>query len=158
MSVESVRAYLKSYGRDDDILEFEESTATVDLAAAAVGVEPARIAKTMSFYDGEDGCILVVTAGDGRIDNKKFKQAFGIKAKMLKGEDVKQRTGHDIGGVCPFAITNSAAKVYLDVSMKRFVSVFPAAGNDQSAIEFGMDELFDCAGAVAWVDVCKLPE
>lgn len=157
MSIERVREYLKDFDKDGEILEFAESTATVDLAAAAVGVEPARIAKTMGFYDGEDNCIMVVTAGDARVDNKKFKAEFGIKAKMLKGEDVLRLTSHEIGGVCPFAVTGDHARIYLDDSMKRFETVFPAAGNDQSAVEFTLDELFVCAGALGWVDVCKLP-
>lgn len=156
MSIEKVRAYFAQFGMAERILEFQESSATVELAAQAVGVIPARISKTLSFVR-EDGCILVLTAGDARIDNKKFKAKFGMKAKMLPFESVPVLVGHPVGGVCPFGI-DPAIPVYLDVSMQRFDTVFPAAGSANSAIELTCDELFRYSGAREWVDVCKLPE
>lgn len=157
MSVEKVREYLRQFGVENRIQEFEVSSATVDLAAQAVGVEGARICKTLSFKD-EDGCILIQTAGDTKIDNKKFKVTFGQKAKMLTADEVVDFTGHAIGGVCAFAINNPKVKVYCDVSMKRFDTVFPACGNASSAIELSCDELFDCSKSLQWVDVSKIPE
>lgn len=155
MAIEKVREYLKQYGRDGEIREFEESSATVELAARAVGVEPARIAKTLSFCGKEEGsCVLVVTAGDRKVDNSKFKHFFGMKAKMPKGEEVEALTGHAPGGVCPFANPSGAA-VYLDESLKRFTTVFPAAGSGNSAIELSCQELFELSGAKEWIDVCK---
>ena len=157
MSIEKVRAYFEARGRGGDILEFSQSSATVELAAQAVGVIPARIAKTLSFRQGE-GCILLVAAGDARVDNKKFKARFGMKASMPSTDEVRALTGHAVGGVCPFAIENDAVTVYLDESLRRFDTVFPAAGSDHSAIELGCDELYEYANAAGWVDVCKLPE
>lgn len=155
MSVEIVRNYFKGNSIDKEILEFPVSSATVELAAQAVGVEPARIAKTLSFYTKEkDAAILIVTAGDMKIDNSKFKQFFGMKAKMLAPEDVETLTGHAIGGVCPFGNPKSTA-VYLDVSMKRFETVFPAAGSGNSAVELTCEELEEYAHAKEWIDVCK---
>ncbi len=155
MAIEKVREYFRQLGREQDILEFPVSSATVELAAQAVGTEPARIAKTLSFYEKEgDGCILVITAGDTKIDNSKFKHFFGFKAKMLSGEDVERLTGHAVGGVCPFANPEHVA-VYLDDSMKRFSTVFPAAGSANSAIELTCDELTSYSHAKQWVDVCK---
>lgn len=155
MSVEIVRNYFKENSIDKKILEFPVSSATVELAAQAVGVEPARIAKTLSFYTKEkDAAILIVTAGDMKIDNSKFKQFFGMKAKMLAPEDVEPLTGHAIGGVCPFVNPESTA-VYLDVSMKRFETVFPAAGSGNSAVELTCEELEEYAHAKEWIDVCK---
>lgn len=155
MSVEIVRNYFKEHSIDKEILEFPVSSATVELAAQAVGVEPARIAKTLSFYTKEkDAAILIVTAGDMKIDNSKFKQFFGMKAKMLAPEDVEPLTGHAIGGVCPFENPESTA-VYLDVSMKRFETVFPAAGSGNSAVELTCEELEEYAHAKEWIDVCK---
>ena len=155
MSVEAVKEYLKPFGLSGQVLELAESSATVELAAEAVGVEPARIAKTLSFCGREEGsCILVVTAGDRKVDNSKFKHFFGMKAKMPKGEEVEALTGHAIGGVCPFA-NPPRTKVYLDESMKRFQTVFPAAGSAHSAIELTCQELFQLSEAVEWVDVCK---
>lgn len=155
MAIDKVREYLKVFGKDQDILEFEESSATVELAALAVGCEPARIAKTMSFMGKEeDTCILVVTAGDCKIDNGKFKKTFGMKARMPKGEDVERLTGHAIGGVCPFANPEHVT-IYLDESMKRFDTVFPAAGSANSAIQLTCEELERLSGANGWVDVCK---
>lgn len=155
MAIEKVKEYFRQFDRENDILEFAVSSATVELAAEAVGVEPARIAKTLSFYekDGEHA-FLVVTAGDMKIDNKKFKQYFGLKAKMLSCEDAEKLTGHAVGGVCPFA-TPAHVTTYLDESMKRFETVFPAAGSSSSAIELTCDELERFSNAKEWVDVCK---
>lgn len=158
MSVEKVKNYLKQFGKDGDVQEFTVSSATVELAAKAVGVEPARIAKTLSFHGDEtNGCILVVTAGDQKIDNSKFKKQFGFKARMLGAEDVAVLTGHEVGGVCPFANPEHVT-TYLDVSMQRFSTIFPAAGSSSSAVEMTNDELFRCSGAVSWIDVCKPKE
>lgn len=154
MSIEAVKSYFKEFGREKDVLEFETSSATVELAAQAAGVIPARIAKTLSFMDN-DGCMLIVTAGDSKIDNTKFKAEFGFKAKMLTAEEVVLFTGHAIGGVCPFALPNTTVKVFLDISMKRFETVFPAAGSSNSAIELNCDELEKYAGSLKWIDVCK---
>ena len=153
MSIEIVREYLKQFQADERIMEFETSSATVELAAEAVGCIPARIAKTLSFYT-EDGCLLIVTAGDAKIDNSKFKQFFGRKAKMLSAEDVTAMTNHAIGGVCPFGVPDSVP-VYLDKSMQRFETVFPACGSSNSAIELDCDTLVQYARAKEWVDVCK---
>ena len=157
MSIEKVRNYLKEYGRDGDIMEFEVSSATVELAAIAVGVEGARIAKSLSFSDKQGGGFVVVVAGDARIDNKKFKATFGMKASMLSHEEAQEITGHAVGGVCPFALPENVP-AYLDVSMKRFETVFPAAGSSNSAIELTCDELEQLSKCKGWVDVCKLPE
>ena len=153
MSVESVKEYLKKFGADGKVMEFEESSATVELAAQAVGVEPARIAKTLSFKK-DDGCVLIVTAGDAKIDNPKFKQFFSMKAKMLSSDEVLDLVGHPVGGVCPFGI-KEGVPVYLDISMKRFETVFPACGSGKSAIELTCEELFEYSGAKEWIDVCK---
>ena len=156
MSIEKGRAYLARFGMEDRILEFPVSSATVELAAAALGVEGARIAKTLSFRR-EDGCLLIVAAGDARIDNHKFKELFHMKAKMLTPDEVLELVGHPVGGVCPFGI-NEGIDVYLDESLKRFTTVFPAVGSGNSAIELTLDELYRVAHARAWVDVCRLPE
>ena len=156
MSIEKGRAYLARFGMEDRILEFPVSSATVELAAAALGVEGARIAKTLSFKR-EDGCILIVAAGDARIDNHKFKELFHMKAKMLTLDEVLELVGHPVGGVCPFGI-NEGINVYLDESLKRFTTVFPAVGSGNSAIELTLDELYRVANARAWVDGCRLPE
>ena len=153
MSIEKVRDYFRPLGREGEILEFPVSSATVELAAEAVGVSPARIAKTLSFL-AEDGCVLIVTAGDARIDNHKYKAFFHTKAKMLTPEQVQERTGHGIGGVCPFG-NPAGVKTYLDVSLKRFETVFPAAGSANSAIELSCEELERYSGAEAWVDLCR---
>ncbi len=153
MSIEKVRAYFRTLGMEERVLEFETSSATVELAAQTVGVIPARIAKTLSFK-GNDGVILVVAAGDAKIDNKLYKAQFGIKAKMLTSDEAVQLVGHAVGGVCPFA-TNDGVDVYLDESMKRFDTVFPAAGSSNSAIELTCDELYQYSGAKQWVNVCK---
>lgn len=153
MAIEAVKAYFKSFGMEDKVQEFEVSSATVELAARALSVIPARIAKTLSFKRDEN-CILVVAAGDAKVDNQKFKSAFGMKAKMLTPEEVLQMTGHAVGGVCPFAVPQSVA-IYLDESLKRFETVFPACGSSSSAIELSCGELFKYANGKAWVDVCK---
>jgi len=156
MSIEKGRAYFRQFGMEDRVLEFEVSSATVELAAKAVGVEGARIAKTLSFKK-EDSCILILAAGDARIDNRKFKDYFHMKAKMPSAEEVLEIVGHPVGGVCPFGI-NEGIDVYLDDSLKRFETVFPAVGSGNSAIELNMEELFKYSNAKAWIDVCKLPE
>ncbi len=153
MSIEIVRNYLRSFGMEERIQEFEVSSATVELAAQAVGCEPARIAKTLSFKVGEDP-ILIVTAGDAKIDNRKYKDKFGKKAVMLSPDEVVTLIGHAIGGVCPFGVPETVS-VYLDESMKRFETVFPAAGSSNSAIEMNMEELKQYSRAKEWVDVCK---
>ena len=141
---------------EDRVMEFTVSSATVELAALALGVEGARIAKTLSFKR-DDGCILILAAGDARIDNHKFKEKFHMKAKMLTPDEVLSLVGHPVGGVCPFGI-NEGIDVYLDDSLKRFETVFPAVGSPSSAIELNLDELFKYSNAVEWIDVCKLPE
>ncbi len=156
MSIEKVREYMKKFGYEDRILEFAVSSATVELAAKAVGTEGARIAKTLSFLV-EDKAILIVAAGDAKIDNKKYKAFYHQKAKMLTPEQVDELIGHSIGGVCPFGI-NDGVTVYLDESLKRFETVFPACGSSNSAIELTIDELEKLSGYKEWVDVCKLPE
>lgn len=156
MSIEKGRAYFRSLGIEDRVREFDVSSATVELAAQAVGVEGARIAKTLSFKTPE-GCMLILAAGDARIDNHKFKEKFHYKAKMLSAEEVLTLVGHPVGGVCPFGC-NEGIPVYLDESMKRFDTVFPAVGSANSAIELDLDELFRYSKALEWVDVCKIPE
>ena len=154
--IEKVNEYFKQYGMEGKILEFSESSATVALAAHALGCEPCRIAKTLSFYVG-GGVALVVCAGDAKVDNAKFKQFFGEKAKMLKAEDAEPLIGHAVGGVCPFAV-NGGVRVYLDESLKRFDTVFPACGSSNSAIELTPAELEKYSTNFAgWADVCKLP-
>ena len=154
MSIEIVRNYLKQFQAEQNILEFPVSSATVELAAEAVGCIPARIAKTLSFYDKDGGCLLVIAAGDAKIDNSKYKAMFHTKAKMLTPEQVSAFTGHAIGGVCPFA-NPEGVRTYLDVSLKRFDTVFPAAGSSNSAIELTCDELAEYAQSLGWIDVCK---
>lgn len=154
MSVERVKAYLNKWNRTEDIMEFETSSATVEQAASTIGVIPARIAKTLSFRGEGEKAILIVAAGDTKIDNKKFRHAFGFKARMLTPEEVKEQTGHMIGGVCPFGLINDL-DVFLDISLKRFETVFPACGSTNSAIELTVDDLFQYSLAKEWVDVCK---
>ena len=156
MSIEKVKDYFKQYGMEDKILEFPVSSATVELAALALNTEGCRIAKTLSF-SVNDSPILIVAAGDAKVDNKKYKTYFGAKAKMLTPNEVVEKIGHAIGGVCPFAI-NDGVKVYLDESIKRFETIFPACGSSNSAIELTPEELekYSCF-FVEWVDVCKLP-
>lgn len=158
MSIEIARAYLKERGYEDRIMEFDVSSATVELAAKAVGVEPARIYKTLSFKLKDGTGILVQVAGDARVDNKKYKDFFGEKAKMLSPEEVPEYTNHEIGGVCAFGVTRDDVKIYCDVTMKRFETVFPACGSSNSAVRFTPDELFEVSGAIDWIDVVKLPE
>lgn len=154
MSIKLVREYFKDLGIDDRIQEFDVSSATVELAAKALDVEPERIAKTLSFKKDDKG-ILIVTAGDARIDNSKFKKKFSMKARMLTLEEVDRIVGHSVGGVCPFAIDPNIP-VYLDESLKRFSTVFPACGSSNSAIELTCDELYKYSNSLEWVDVCKV--
>lgn len=157
MSVDSVRTFLTKFNRQEDIMEFDVSSATVPLAALALGTQECRIAKTLSFQDGQGGCRLVVTAGDAKISNRKYKDTFGMKAKMLTAQEAIDMTGHAVGGVCPFALP-AGVTVYLDDSMKRFKTVFPACGSANSAIELTCDELFEYSAAAGWVEVCDIPE
>ena len=157
MSIEKGRAYFRSLGIEDKVMEFDVSSATVELAAQALGVEGARSAKTLSFKTQDEGCMLILAAGDARIDNRKFKDKFHLKAKMLTADEVLEMVGHPVGGVCPFGI-NEGIPVYLDESLKRFVTVFPAVGSGNSAIELNLDELYEYSKALEWIDVCKLPE
>ncbi len=151
MSIEKVRACFRQLGIEDRIMEFEVSSATVELAAQALNCEPCRIAKSLSFKIGEDP-ILIVTAGDVKTDNRKYKDTFGVKAKMLTHEEAASLIGHAVGGVCPFAV-NEGVKVYLDESLKRFETVYPACGSANSAIELTLPELEEYATPVGWVDV-----
>jgi prolyl-tRNA editing enzyme YbaK/EbsC (Cys-tRNA(Pro) deacylase) len=153
MSIERVRAFMRERNMEEKILEFEVSSATVELAAQAVGCEPARIAKTLSF-DVNGDAVLIVAAGDAKIDNPAFKAFFHTKAKMLHPDEALTRIGHAVGGVCPFAV-NAGVRVYLDESLRRFETVFPACGSASSAIELSIPELEEHAHPVAWVDVCK---
>ena len=153
MSIEKVREYLRGEGMEDRIREFAVSSATVELAAQAAGVEPARIAKTLSFKLG-DRVLLVVAAGDAKVDNTRYKNTFGGKAKMLTPDEAVALVGHAVGGVCPFAV-NDGVEVYLDESLRRFDTVFPAAGSSNSAIELTCEELARYAKSDKWVDVCK---
>ena len=157
MSVALVREYLRPFGLDDRILEFDVSSATVELAAKALGTEGARIAKTISLYDKDGGCLLVVCAGDCKIDNAKFKARFGFKPRMLSPDDALLMTGHAVGGVCPFALAQKIP-VYLDVSLQRFDTVFPAAGSASSAVRLSCDELSAASAATGWEDVCRPKE
>ncbi len=153
MAIEKVREYFKQYHMEERIMEFEVSSATVELAAMALNCEPQRIAKTLSFLVGTQ-CILIVTAGDAKIDNAKYKARFQTKAKMLTPDEVLEDTGHAVGGVCPFGIPENT-DVYLDVSLKRFETVFPACGSSNSAIELNIPQLEQYANYREWVDVCK---
>lgn len=153
MSIERVKAYFRTKGMEERIQEFEVSSATVALAAQALNCEEKRIAKTLSFHVGEK-VILVVAAGDAKIDNPKYKAFFGTKAKMLSYDEAETLIGHAVGGVCPFAV-NEGVEVYLDKSLKRFETVFPACGSSNSAIELRMSELEEHSNYVSWVDVCK---
>ena len=153
MSIEIARNYLKIFHKDNEIIELNQSTATVELAAKALNLIPARIAKTLSFKL-QDTAILIVAAGDTKIDNRKFKDYFGLKAKMLTPEEVTQYIGHEIGGVCPFGIKDDI-KIYCDVSLQRFKTVFPACGSNNSAIELTCNELFEISKSTNWIDVCK---
>lgn len=153
MAIDRVKVYFKQYGMEERIREFEVSSATVELAAEALQCEPCRIAKTLSFLV-EGRPVLIVTAGDVKVDNPKYKARFGAKAKMLTPEEAETLVGHAVGGVCPFAV-NEGVTVYLDESLKRFQTVFPACGSSNSAIELTLEELERYSGFTAWVDVCK---
>mgnify|MGYP000949115510 FL=1 len=155
MSIDRVREYFAEHGKEECVREFEVSSATVELASVAVGVIPARIAKTLSFKVG-DGCALIVTAGDARTDNSKFKEFFKTKAKMLHPDEALEFTGYEVGGICPFALpSGSDVRVYTDVSLQRFETVFPAAGSANSAVKLTCDELFRYSNSLGWIDVCK---
>lgn len=153
VSIERVIAYFQQFGMEDRILQLDASSATVALVAEALHCEPCRIAKTLSFAV-RDEAVLIVAAGDARIDNSKYKARFGVKAKMLTPEEAAERIGHAVGGVCPFAV-NDGVTVYLDESLRRFDTVFPACGSSNSAIELTMEELERYSGSAGWVDVCK---
>ncbi|MGN0690031.1 MAG: YbaK/EbsC family protein [Oscillospiraceae bacterium] len=155
MSIEKVKEFFNEKGIADRIREFDTSSATVELAAEALGCEPCRIAKSLSFKVDEKA-VLIVAAGDARVDNRKYKEFFGTKAKMLTPDEVLSLIGHAVGGVCPFAI-NDGVSVYLDNSLKRFETVFPACGSSNSAIGLSIEELERYSGFISWVDVCKLP-
>lgn len=153
MSVAKVKEYLKPYGLDGGVMELDASSATVELAALALGVEGARIAKTLSFHK-DGGCMVIVMAGDVKVDNQKFKGEFAFKARMLTKEEALEMTGHAVGGVCPFALPESV-EIYLDESLKRFTTVFPACGSGNSAIELTPAQLADCLPRCKWIDVTK---
>ena len=153
MSMDKARAHLAKHGFEDRIIELEQSSATVALAAEALGCEPDHIAKTLSFVK-DDGAILILAAGMARIDNAKFKACFGMKAKMLPAERVDEIIGHAVGGVCPFGV-NEGIPVYLDESLKKYEIVYPAAGNDHSGVRLTVEELFAASEALDFVDVCK---
>lgn len=154
MSVASVKKYLEQFGLDSKVEEFSESSATVELAAHAAGVIPAMIAKTLSFKV-EDHAVLIVTSGDTKVDNRKFKDKFGVKAKMLTPDEVIEYTGHSIGGVCPYDNPAGKSKIYLDESMKRFDMALPAAGSSSSCVRLTIEELERSCPGAEWVDVCK---
>ncbi len=154
MAIEKVRDYFKNFGLEDKIQEFNVSSATVELASKALNCEPCRIAKSLSFKI-EDSAILIICAGDAKVDNSKYKAKFQIKAKMLTPDEVKVLIGHEIGGVCPFGV-NSGVKIFLDESLKRFETVFPACGSSNSAIELTINELEKYSGYIEWIDVCKV--
>ena len=154
MTIEAVKEYLKEYGKDNAIIELKASSATVELAAKALGVIPARMAKTLSVKV-DNNCGLLVSAGETKIDNRKFKEIFNTKAKMLTPEEVIEFTGHAIGGVCPFGLKDPKIKTYCDISMKRFETIFPACGSHNSAIELTCDELFTISKSYKWLDICK---
>ena len=153
MAIEKVKKYFKEYGIENNILEFDTSSATVELAANALGCKPEHIAKSLSF-NVNDTTIIIVTAGDMKIDNAKFKQEFNTKAKMLKFEEVEEKIGHAVGGVCPFAI-NEGVKVYLDISLKEYDYVYPACGSSNSAIKLSIPELEKYSNYIKWIDVSK---
>lgn len=153
MAITKVREYFRKWNLEEKIQEFDVSSATVELAALALNCEPERIAKTLSFKV-KDNCILIVAAGDAKIDNAKYKAKFQTKAKMLAPDEVEEMTGHAVGGVCPFAVKEGVS-VYLDLSLKRFQTVFPACGSSSSAIELTIPELEKFSGFTEWIDVCK---
>ncbi len=157
MAIDKVRDYFRDFGLEEKLIEFPTSSATVELAANAAGVIPARICKTISFKTNS-GCVLIQTAGDTKISNSKYKAYFNTKAKMLNAEEVLFYTGHEVGGVCAFAIEREDVKVFCDKSMKRFETIFPACGSSNSAIELTPDELFQYSNSLEWIDVCDIPE
>lgn len=154
MSIEKAREHLSKFGVENRIVELPVSSATVELAAKALGREPGMIAKSISFYDKDGGVILIVAAGDAKIDNKRFKERFGLKAKMLTPDDAERLIGHAVGGICPFGV-NEGVRVFLDESLKRCETVFPACGSSNSEIELTCEELEKYAAPEGWVDVCK---
>lgn len=154
MSIEKVKEYFKTKGIEERIQEFEISSATVTLAAKALHCEESRIAKTLSFHIGEK-VVLIVAAGDSKIDNAKYKAEFGTKTKMLSFDEAEPLIGHAVGGICPFAV-NEDVEIYLDISLKRFDTVFPACGSSNSAIELSLKELEEYSGYIKWIDVCKI--
>ena len=156
MAIGQVKKWLEQWNAADRVLELDLSSATVELAARALGCEEQRIAKTLSF-EAEDGCILIVAAGDAKVNNGKFKARFGKKTRMLPPDQVEEKTGHGVGGVCPFGV-KEGVQVYLDESLKRFETVFPACGSSNSAIEVTLPELEQFSEALGWVDVCRIPE
>lgn len=156
MSVDTVRTYLSQYDFADRILEFDVSSATVELAAEAVGCEPGMIAKSLTFLV-DDKAVMIVAAGDMKIDNAKYKAFFHTKAKMLTPDQVVDMIGHAVGGVCPFAVKEGVS-VYLDESLKRFETVYPAAGSSNSAVRLSIADLEQCSGYLQWIDVCKLTD
>ena len=153
MAIEKVKEYFRGFGMEERIMEFSQSSATVELAAKAVGCEPERSAKTLSFLVNEKA-VLIVAAGDAKVDNRKYKEAFHTKAKMLTPEQVTELVGHQVGGVCPFGV-KEGVEVYLDESLKRFPVVYPACGSANSAVKLTVPELESCSGYLSWVDVCK---
>ncbi len=156
MAIGQVKKWLEQWNAADRVMELDLSSATVELAARALGCEEQRIAKTLSF-EAEDGCILIVAAGDAKVNNGKFKARFGKKPRMLPPDQVEEKTGHGVGGVCPFGV-KEGVQVYLDESLKRFETVFPACGSSNSAIEVTLPELEQFSEALGWVDVCRIPE
>lgn len=156
MGVNEVKEYLKEKGANERVIEFGESSATVALAAKAAGVREGQIAKTLAFQ-ADEKCVLICAAGDAKVDNKKFKRAFGCKAKMLAPEEVRQKTGYPVGGVCPF-LNPPGVSVYIDQSLNAYESVYPAAGSANSAVKLTVRRLFELSCAEGFVDVCKIPE
>ena len=156
VAIGQVKKWLEQWNAADRVMELDLSSATVELAARALGCEEQRIAKTLSF-EAEDGCILIVAAGDAKVNNGKFKARFGKKPRMLPPDQVEEKTGHGVGGVCPFGV-KEGVQVYLDESLKRFETVFPACGSSNSAIEVTLPELEQFSEALGWVDVCRIPE
>ena len=155
MSVSHVKEYLATFGLAERVREFDVSSATVELAAEALGTEGARIAKSITLHDEDSGCIMILCAGDYKIDNASFKHRFGFKARMLAPDEALALTGHAVGGICPFALPDAGVRVYLDESLRRFDIVYPAAGSASSAVALSCDELFEASGALSWEILCK---
>ena len=155
MSVSNVKAYLAAFGLDGRVREFDVSSATVELAAEALGTEGARIAKSITLHDADGGCIMILCAGDYKIDNHSFKSRFGFKARMLSPDEALAMTGHAVGGICPFDLPKIGVRVYLDESLRRFDVVYPAAGSASSAVALSCDELFVASRALSWETLCK---